>query len=151
LFAGDRRVLPAILESVPFRIDNQFQHIIEALAFIRRHMGSHRRSFPQTETVPIAGIVTPAWKQKVFEAGKDDTRVNRRYDELCVLQQLQRALTCKEVWVEGSYAFRNPNEDMPGDWSDEPRRMLHDQALGKPLAAQTFVRMLKARLTTALA
>lgn len=57
----------------------------------------------------------------------------------------------KEVWVEGSYAFRNPNEDMPGDWDDEPRRMLHYQALDKPLDAQTFVRALKARLTTALA
>jgi hypothetical protein len=27
--------------------------------------------------------------------------------------------------VEGSYAFRNPSEDMPGDWSDEQRRILH--------------------------
>ena len=26
-------------------------------------------------------------------------------------------LKCKEVWVEGSYAFRNPSEDMPGDRS----------------------------------
>jgi Tn3 transposase DDE domain len=68
-----------------------------------------------------------------------------------VLQQLQRALKCKEVWVEGSSAFRNPHEDMPGDWGDEHRRMLHYQALNKPLEAQTFVRALKARLTTALA
>jgi hypothetical protein len=146
-----RRMLPLILESLPFRSDNRYQPIIEALAFIRRHVGSHRRSFPQTDMVPIAGIVTPAWKQKVFEQVKDETRVNRRYYELCVLQQLQRALKCKEVWVEGSYAFRNPHEDMPGDWDDEPRRMLHYQALGKPLDAQTFVRALKARLTTALA
>jgi TnpA family transposase len=87
----------------------------------------------------------------VFEAVKEETRVNRRYYERCVLQQLQRALKCKEVWVEGSYAFRNPNEDMPGDWDDEPRRSLHYQALGKPLDAQSFVRALKARLTTALA
>jgi hypothetical protein len=47
--------------------------------------------------VPITGIVTPAWKQKVFEQVKDGTRVGRRYYELCVLQQLQRALKCKEV------------------------------------------------------
>jgi hypothetical protein len=68
-----------------------------------------------------------------------------------VLQNLQRALKCKEVWVEGASAFRNPHEDMPGDWDDEHRRMLHYQALGKPLDAQTFVRALRACLTTALA
>jgi hypothetical protein len=82
-----------------------------------------------------------------FEGQRD----RGHYYELCVLQQLQRALKCKEVWVEGSYAFRNPNEDMPGDWGDEPRRVLHYQELGKPLDAQTFVRALKERLTTALA
>src|SRR5262249_44657356 len=146
-----RRMLPAILESLPFWSDNRFQPIIDALAFIRGHVGSRSRFFPQTDVVPITGIVTPAWKQKVFEALKEESKVNRRYYELCVLQKLQRALKCKEVWVEGSSAFRNPHEDMPGDWSDEHRRMLHYQALNKPLDAQTFVRALKARLTTALA
>ena len=53
--------------------------------------------------------------------------------------------------MEGSYAFRNPSEDMPGDWGDEQRRVLHYQELGKPLDAQTFVRSLKERLITALA
>ena len=55
-----RRMLPTILENLPFRSDNRFQPIIEALAFIRRHVGNHHRSFPQTETVPIAGIATRA-------------------------------------------------------------------------------------------
>jgi hypothetical protein len=45
--------------------------------------------------------------------------------------------------VEGSCAFRNPSEDMPGDWCDEQCRILHYQELGKPLDAQT-------RLITAL-
>ena len=40
---------------------------------------------------------------------------------------------------------------MPGDWSDEQRRILHYQELGKPLDAQAFVRSLKKRLSTALA
>ena len=40
-------------------------------------------------------------------------QVNRQYYELCVLQRLERALKCKEVWVEGAYAFRNPSQDLP--------------------------------------
>ena len=144
-----RRMLPALLETLQFRSDNGFQPLIEALAVIQRHLGSHHRYFP--EAVPVEGVVTPAWKEKVFEEVEGEYRVNRRYYELCVLEKLQRALKCKEVWVEGSYAFRNPSEDMPGDWSDEQRRILHYHELGKPLDAQAFVRSLKERLITGLA
>jgi hypothetical protein len=55
-------------------------------------------------------------------------------------------LKCKEVWVEGSYDFRNPSEDLPSDWGDEQCRTLHYQALGKPQEAQAFVRLLRRRL-----
>lgn len=144
-----RRMLPALLETLQFRSDNRFQPLIEGLAVIRSHLGSHRRYFP--ETVPVEGVVTPAWREKVFEEVEGESRINRQYYELCVLDKLQRALKCKEVWVEGSYAFRNPSEDMPGDWDDEQRRILHYQELGKPLNAQTFVHSLKERLITALA
>src|SRR5262245_49564720 len=131
-----RRMLPVLLEGLQFRSDNRFQPIIEALAVIRRHVDSHRRHFP--ETVPIEGVVTPAWEEKVFEEVDGETKVNRHCYELCVLEKLQRALKCKEIWVEGSSAFRNPSEDMPGDWADEQRRTRHYQELGKPLEAQTF-------------
>jgi Domain of unknown function (DUF4158) len=130
-----RRMLPALLETLRFRSDNRFQPLIEALAVIQRHLRSHQRYFP--EMVPVEGVITPAWRQKVFEEVQGEYRVNRRYYELCVLEKLQRALKCKEVWVEGSYAFRNPNEDMPGDWNDEQRRILHYQELAKPLDAQS--------------
>src|SRR5262249_48694148 len=111
-------------------------------------LGTHHKHFP--EEVPLDGVVTRRWREKVFEQVKGETKVNRHDYEMCVLEKLERALKCKEVWVEGSYAFRSPSEDMPGDWSDEPRRALHYQRLGKPLDAQTFVRLLRERLTTAL-
>jgi hypothetical protein len=128
-----RRMLPALLESVRFRSDNRFQPIIEALAAIQRNLTTHQEHF--SEQVPIEGVVTPRWKEKVFEQVNGETKINRRYYELCVLEKLERALKCKEVWVEGSYDFRNPSEDLPSDWSDEQRRTLHYQALGKPLDA----------------
>jgi hypothetical protein len=60
-----RRMLPALLETLQFRSDNRFQPLIEGLAVIRSHLGSRRRYFP--ETVPVEGVVTPAWREKVFE------------------------------------------------------------------------------------
>ena len=145
-----RRMLPTLLETLHFCSDNRFQPLLEALKVIRRHLSSRGRHFPEAETIPIEGVVTPGWQEKVFEEIKGQTKINRRYYELCVLQKLQRALKCKEVWVEGAHAFRNPSEDMPADWGDEGRRLLHYQELGKPLDAQSFVRALKERLTAAL-
>lgn len=144
-----RRMLPALLNTIEFRSDNRFQPLTQALAAIHRSFGSHHRHF--TEDVPVEGIVTRSWQDKVFEDVKGERKVNRHYYELCVLEKLQRALKCKEVWVEGSLAFRNPSEDMPGDWTDEQRRIEHYQVLGKPLDAAAFINDLKKRMRTALA
>jgi TnpA family transposase len=145
-----RRMLPALLQDLQFRSDNRFRPIIDALALIQQYVGSHRKYFPEAVSIPIEGVVSPKWQEKVLEQVKGERRVHRHYYELCVLEKLQRALKCKEVWVEGAYAFRNPSEDMPDDWGDEQRRALHYQDLGTPLEAQRFVDALKARLTTAL-
>jgi TnpA family transposase len=143
-----RRMLPALLESLRFRSDNRFQPVIEALGIIQRNLATRRAYF--SERVPIEGVVTSSWKEKVFEQVNGKTKINRHYYELCVLEKLERALKCKEVWVEGSYDFRNPSEDLPGDWSDEQCRILHYQDLGKPLDAQAFARSLRERMEAAL-
>jgi hypothetical protein len=61
------------------------------------------------EEVPLEGLVLPKWHDTVLEDKDGKVRINRQYDELCALQQLERALKCKEIRVERSYAFRNPN------------------------------------------
>jgi len=98
-------MLPMMLDNVAFRSENRFQPVIEALEYIHRHVnekGRKHRYFK--EKVPIDGVVPPSWASKVFEEVDGETKVNRHYYELCVLQKLQRALKCKEVWVEG-YPF----------------------------------------------
>jgi hypothetical protein len=94
--------------------------------------------------------VTPRWKEKVLVQVEGETKVNRHYYGLCVLEKLERALKCKEIWVEGSNAFRNPNEDLPEDWGDEQRRALHYRDLGTPLEVGSFVRLLRGRMSAGL-
>lgn len=79
--------------------------------------------------MPIEGVVTCRWKEKVFEQVNGETKINRRYYELCVLEKLERVEVQRSVGRR-PYDFRNPSEDLPGDWSDEQRRMLHYQDLG---------------------
>ncbi len=143
-----RRMLPALLTGLRFRSDNRFQPVIEALEVMQRTVATPRKYF--VDPVPLDGVVPPRWTEKVLEQVNGETKVNRHYYELCVLEQLERALKCKEVWVEGSYAFRNPSDDLPHDWSDEHQRTLHYRDLGAPLDTHTFVSQLRTRLSEAL-
>ena len=97
-----RRILPLVLEHIRFKSDNRFQPIIEALAIIKRHLGTSYKYFPVS--VPIEGIVTGSWSLTVLEQVGKQTKINRKYYELCVLQQLERARA-------GGLATRKHRED----------------------------------------
>jgi hypothetical protein len=82
-----------------FRSDNRFQPVVDALAVLKQYLGTKVQYLP--DSVPIEGVVLPRWRDTVIEPKDDKVRINRMYYELCVLQQLERALRCKEIWVEG--------------------------------------------------
>ena len=142
------RMLPLVLENITFRSDNRFQPLIEALAVIKQYLGTRYKYFPSE--VPLEGVVTSAWSDTVLEQVGASMKVNRKYYELCVLQQLERALSCKEIWVEGSYEWRNPTEDLPSDWSNEQRRISYYQRLNQPTGASSFISNLRDEMIAAL-
>jgi hypothetical protein len=143
-----RRILPLVLEHLTFRSENRFQPVIEALAMIKRYLRTKYQYVP--EEVPLAGVVPPSWRDMVLEAKDGHVRIHRQSYELCVLQQLERALKCKEIWVEGSYAFRNPSQDLPANWHDNHERTAYYSMLPQPLEVTAFIDPLRERLTTAL-
>jgi TnpA family transposase len=143
-----RQILPWALEHLTFRSENHFQPVIEALAVIKQYLSTRVHYLP--DEVPLEGVVLPSWRDTVLEHKDGHVRINRQYYELCVLQRLERALKCKEVWVEGSYAFRNPSQDLPADWHHEEQRTAYYRALPPPVEVTSFLDPLRARLTTAL-
>jgi hypothetical protein len=64
-----------------------------------------------------------------------------------VLIALREALRRREVYVQGAGRWKDPDEDLPGDFEDN--RDVHYSELGKPLAAAEFTGSLRKRLTTA--
>jgi hypothetical protein len=86
----------------------------------------------------------------VIEEQGGETRINRKYYELCVLQKLKRALKCKEIWVEGAEEFRNPAQDLPREWDDEEKRGSLYQILKQPVEVSSFLDPLRDRLMKAL-
>lgn len=146
-----RRMLPPILDALPFRSNNTAHRpVIEALELIRRYRDSRTQYFPSDEVIPIDGVVAPKWLEIVWEEDKHgNTRINRINYEICVLQALREGLRSKEIWVEGSDRFRNPDEDLPGDF--ETKREEYYAALDVPREAQEFIDGLKTSMAEALA
>jgi hypothetical protein len=116
-----RQMLPVVLENLTFRSENRYQPVIEAIEVIKENVHTHRQYLP--DDVPLEGVVTRKWKTTVIEDRDGETRINRKYYELCVLQKLKRALKCKEIWVEGAEEFRNPAQDLPREWNDDEKRV----------------------------
>lgn len=143
-----RQMLPLILDNITFRSDNRFQPIIEALAVIKRYLGTNYQHFP--EDVPLKGVVSRGWEKTVLEQVNQEQKVNRKYYEICVLEKLERALKCKEIWVEGAHEFRNPNEDLPKDWKLEQARINYYENLRQPIEVKSFIDPIKERMTKAL-
>jgi TnpA family transposase len=143
-----RQMLPGILEHLAFRSENRFQPVIEALAVIKQYLPTKYQYFP--EDVPVDGVVLPSWRETVIKEHEGATRINRPYYELCVLQRLERALKCKEVWVEGAYAFRNPSQDLPAHWTEETQRTAYYQTLKQPIEVTSFLDPLRHQLTATL-
>jgi len=94
----------------------------------------------------MEGVVRPLWRDAVLDPGPDGKpRVNRITYEICVLEALRERLRSKVVWVVGADRYRNPDEDLPGDFAD--RRTPYYEALGLPLDADAFIAGLQCQAT----
>ncbi len=146
-----RRMVPAILRMLTFRSNNErHQPLIEALDLLRAYADSTRHDYPETEAVPLEGVVPAAWHSLVVRQKKRGKKcINRISYELCVLRQLREKLRCKEIWVQGADRYRNPDEDLPGDFVQQ--REAYYTALNHPLDVEIFVTRERQALADALA
>ena len=139
-----RRMLAPLLAALEFRCNNSaYRPVMDAIGLLARYAGadSDQKLYAAGETVPVNGVVPKAWLDGV--AG-DDSRVERIPYELCVLIALRDALRRREVYVQGAGRWKNPDEDLPGDFEDN--RDVHYAELGKPLDATEFIAGLRKRL-----
>ena len=144
-----RRMLAPLLAALEFRCNNSdWRPVMVAIDLLGRYaaVDSDQKFYAAAETVPIDGVVPKAWLDGVIDA--DTGRVERIPYELCVLIALREALRRREIYVQGAGRWKDPDEDLPGDFEDN--RDVHYAALAKPLDAAAFVVGLKDRLHQAL-
>src|SRR5712692_8585532 len=137
-----RRMVPLLVNMLDVRSNNTAHRpVSDALVVVKR--------YPVEETVPIAGVVRPMWRDLVLEKDKEgEQRINRVNYELCVLDALQEKLRCRELWVMGANKYRNPDDDLPKDFDD--KRTEYYEALGHPEKAEAFITTLRQEMMDAL-
>lgn len=145
-----RRMAPPIIKALRFRSNNEIHRpVIRALELLEKYADSGRHDYPDTEDVPLEGVVPAGWRELVVQQTKSGKeKVNRISYELCVLRKLREKLRCKEIWVEGANRFRNPDEDLPQDFAENRERYYAD--LSQPLSAEEFIAREKQALEDAL-
>jgi TnpA family transposase len=146
-----RRGLIALLGVLEFRSNNTAHRpVIDALALVGRYARAGNLTYyPAGETIPDHKGTTGDWAELVHRPDRRGrSRVVRMVYEVATFQALREQLRCKEVWVVGACRWRNPDEDLPGDY--EARRAEHYAELRKPLDPAEFVDGLRAELTAAL-
>ncbi|HEY5356903.1 MAG TPA: Tn3 family transposase [Streptosporangiaceae bacterium] len=160
-----RRMLAPLLVALEFRCNNKdYRPVMDAIDLLARYAAVSRpgrdagdqaalaqagpvdRFYSPEERVPIEGVVPRAWQESVAGAGTG--QVERIPYELCVLIALREALRRREIYVDGAGRWRDPDEDLPGDFEDN--RDVHYAALAKPADAAAFVGDLKTRMTAGL-
>jgi hypothetical protein len=103
------------------------------------------RFYNTADEVPMDGVVRKDWREAVVD---DKGKVERIPYELCVLVALRDAIRCREIYVEGGLRWRNPEDDLPGDF--EATRTVHYAAIRQPQDPAEFVTGLKKRMTDGL-
>jgi TnpA family transposase len=141
-------MLKPVLDALDFRAASAaFQPLLEGIDIVRRFVATKHVLYPKGTAIPLA-LLTGNWASTVWENDTPDRRAIKHHFELCVLQKLERAIKCKEVWIEGAHRFRNPDEDMPKDWAQA--RETHYQKRGLSLDPNDFLRPLQAEMGLAL-
>eukprot|EP00919_Chromeraceae_sp_WS-2016_P015224 GHVR01035888.1.p1 GENE.GHVR01035888.1~~GHVR01035888.1.p1 ORF type:complete len:106 (-),score=3.71 GHVR01035888.1:2426-2743(-) len=72
-----------------------------------------------TNIPPLAGIIPQNWYNMVVTVNKGQLRINKYNYELAVLEQLKEYLGFKAIWINRSYRYRNPNNDLPKDFYEK--------------------------------
>ncbi len=145
-----RRMVPQLLSVLPFESNNdQHQPVIEALDLVQQYAGSRRRFYAEDDEVPLDGVVPTEWQSTVVDPDQHgQPRINRINYEMHTLQALRDRVRCKEIWLPGAQRYRNPEDDLPTDFTDQ--RTAYYQTLHQPLDPETFIADLKHQMQRGL-
>ncbi|MFJ1930471.1 MULTISPECIES: Tn3 family transposase [unclassified Streptomyces] len=143
-----RQMLPPLLKTLGFKCNNTaYRPVMDAMKLLEKYaeVDGKTRFYDAGDEVPMEGVVRKDWREAVVD---DKGRVERIPYELCVLVALKDAIRRREIYIEGAARWRNPEDDLPGDF--EATRTVHYAAIRQPMDPEEFITSLKQRMTSGL-
>ncbi|GKQ41910.1 Tn3 family transposase [Streptomyces sp. A012304] len=143
-----RQMLPPLLNTLGFRCNNTaYRPVMDAMKLLKKYadVDGEARFCDAGDEVPLDGVARKDWREAVVD---DKDKVERIPYELCVLVALRDAVRRREIHVEGAARWRNPEDDLPGDF--EAIRAVHHAAIRQPLNPRAFIADLRKRMAAGL-
>ncbi len=78
----------------------------------------------------------------------ESEKIKRLDYEMLVTEAIRKQLRCKNIWIDGANRYRNPDEDLPQDFTS--KRQEYCEALGQPTCAKEFIQKLQEELHQSL-
>ncbi|WP_342260178.1 Tn3 family transposase [Candidatus Tisiphia endosymbiont of Metellina segmentata] len=167
---ANRPMLLDLLEVFTFQTNKPSSKLLlDAISFIKQNRYITGKYYLDSKIVPIKDVITDAWRvivveqllesqvvgteqKPTLEGNKENpknqeqdklanSKINRMAYEVAVLEELRRQLSCKLIWIEGAYRYRDPCEDLPQDFDE--RKEYYYKALGVPLDGKEFTSKLR--------
>jgi len=143
-----RQMLPPLLKTLGFKCNNTaYRPVMDAMKLLEKYaeVDGKTRFYDTADEVPMDGVVRKDWREAVVD---DKGKVERILYELCVLVALREAIRRREIYIEGGLRWRNPEDDLPGDF--DATRTVHYSAIRQPQDPAEFITGLKQRMTDGL-
>ena len=138
-----RSMLKNLLKTVEFHSNNsQFKPILKALDWIHVNFDNRSQIVYGRDQIPIENVINDIDRPAVI---RPDKTIDKYSYELCVVTALRDKLRCREIWVQGSIQYKNPDDDIPEDF--ETHREGYYEDLGLNVNAARFVEGIKQELT----
>lgn len=140
-----QRIIPAILDRIEFKSNNDtYAPMLSALEIIKEQQLLKNRMLPLE--IPF-GLLCQQ-RNLIKLDSKGNSYIDRLDYEITLLKILRENLRSKEIWIKGSYKYRNPEMDLPQDFNE--RRLDYYHLLNKPIEVDRFIEKLQLDLKNAL-
>jgi TnpA family transposase len=145
---GNRTTLLSILRTLEiFEDDIDYKPILNGINFINRYWNESDFAY-YFNIPPLIGVIPQNWYKMTVTVEKGQLRINKYNYELAVLEQVKKFLGFKAIWVARSYSYRNPNKDLPKDFTE--KRESYYELLDLPIKPKDFTTTLKTLLANSL-
>ena len=143
---GYRTILKDILKTLTFETDNKnYQELIQAVEWIKKDPAER-----STENLPYREEILKSWgdlfQKNTFE--QPAFSFDLKAYELAVLEHFSTALFVKNIWVKGSYRYKNPLYETPPDFDNN--KDFYFDWLELPTCADDFADSLRKELEESL-